>query len=105
MIDTDEKLAAFLPTVRAASWIAVDTEADSLALREWLAGLQVHVNLIPYNPPPDADSVPLFRGHPLPQLGTRFFGAFRQKRCSQSRLNGQDLGYFKRKPLLYAEIR
>ena len=30
MIDTDEKLAAFLPTVRAASWIAVDTEADSL---------------------------------------------------------------------------
>jgi ribonuclease D len=30
MIDTDAKLAAFLPTVRAAEWIAVDTEADSL---------------------------------------------------------------------------
>lgn len=30
MIDTDDKLAAFLPVVRAAAWIAVDTEADSL---------------------------------------------------------------------------
>ena len=30
MIDTDEKLAAYLATVRAAAWIAVDTEADSL---------------------------------------------------------------------------
>ena len=30
MIDTDEKLAAFLPAVRAAEWIALDTEADSL---------------------------------------------------------------------------
>lgn len=30
MIDTDVKLAAFLPVVRAATWIAVDTEADSL---------------------------------------------------------------------------
>ncbi len=30
MIDSDEKLAAFLPVVRAADWIAVDTEADSL---------------------------------------------------------------------------
>ena len=30
MINTDEKLAAFLPVVRAAEWIAVDTEADSL---------------------------------------------------------------------------
>lgn len=30
MIDTQEKLAAFLPVVRAADWIAVDTEADSL---------------------------------------------------------------------------
>jgi ribonuclease D len=30
VIDTDEKLAAFLPVVRAADWIAVDTEADSL---------------------------------------------------------------------------
>ena len=30
VIDTDQKLAAFLPVVRAASWVAVDTEADSL---------------------------------------------------------------------------
>ena len=30
VIDTDEKLAAYLPVVRAADWIAVDTEADSL---------------------------------------------------------------------------
>lgn len=30
VIDTQEKLAAFLPVVRAADWIAVDTEADSL---------------------------------------------------------------------------
>jgi ribonuclease D len=30
VIDTEEKLAGFLPVVRAADWIAVDTEADSL---------------------------------------------------------------------------
>ena len=30
MIDTDELLAAYLPTLRAAGWLAVDTEADSL---------------------------------------------------------------------------
>lgn len=30
MIDTEPKLAAFLPTVRDAAWVAVDTEADSL---------------------------------------------------------------------------
>jgi ribonuclease D len=30
VIDTEEKLAALLPVVRAADWIAVDTEADSL---------------------------------------------------------------------------
>ena len=30
MIDTDEKLAAFLPSLRDAEWIALDTEADSL---------------------------------------------------------------------------
>lgn len=30
MIDTGEKLAAFLPVVRAAEWVALDTEADSL---------------------------------------------------------------------------
>ena len=30
MVDTEQKLASFLPTIRAASWVAVDTEADSL---------------------------------------------------------------------------
>ncbi len=30
VIDTQEKLAAFLPTVKAAAWLAIDTEADSL---------------------------------------------------------------------------
>ena len=30
MIDTDEKLARFLPTVQSATWVALDTEADSL---------------------------------------------------------------------------
>lgn len=30
VIDTDAKLAALLPAIRAASWLALDTEADSL---------------------------------------------------------------------------
>ena len=30
MVDTQPKLEAFLPTLRAATWVAVDTEADSL---------------------------------------------------------------------------
>ena len=30
MIDTQEKLAAFLPVVTSADWLAIDTEADSL---------------------------------------------------------------------------
>ena len=30
MIDTDQKLTAFLPTLQQATWVAVDTEADSL---------------------------------------------------------------------------
>ena len=30
MIDTQEKLAAFLPVVNSAEWLAIDTEADSL---------------------------------------------------------------------------
>ncbi len=30
LIDTDEKLAALLPKLRAAGWLAIDTEADSL---------------------------------------------------------------------------
>lgn len=30
MIDSEQKLTAFLPVLRAADWVAVDTEADSL---------------------------------------------------------------------------
>lgn len=30
MVDTKEKLAAWLPKIRAAKWVALDTEADSL---------------------------------------------------------------------------
>jgi ribonuclease D len=30
VIDTNEQLAAFLPVVKAAAWVAIDTEADSL---------------------------------------------------------------------------
>lgn len=30
MIDTDQKLAGLLPVLKAATWVAVDTEADSL---------------------------------------------------------------------------
>jgi ribonuclease D len=30
VIDTEQKLTGFLPTLHAASWVAVDTEADSL---------------------------------------------------------------------------
>ncbi|HEV2694453.1 MAG TPA: HRDC domain-containing protein [Verrucomicrobiae bacterium] len=30
MIDTKEKLSAFLPVVKSAAWLAIDTEADSL---------------------------------------------------------------------------
>ena len=30
MVDTEQKLEAFLPTIHAATWVAVDTEADSL---------------------------------------------------------------------------
>lgn len=42
MIDTDEKLAAFLPRLSAASWVALDTEADSLhAYPEKLCLIQV----------------------------------------------------------------
>ena len=44
MIDTDEKLAAFLPLLGAAGWIALDTEADSLhAYPEKLCLLQISI--------------------------------------------------------------
>jgi len=44
VIDTVEKLEAFLPELRAAKWIALDTEADSLhAYPEKLCLIQVSV--------------------------------------------------------------
>ena len=42
VVDTTEKLARFLPTLRQASWVAVDTEADSLhAYPEKLCLIQI----------------------------------------------------------------
>jgi ribonuclease D len=42
VIDTDQKLAEFLPVIHAAEWVAVDTEADSLhAYPEKLCLLQI----------------------------------------------------------------
>src|SRR5437867_4118116 len=44
VIDTDQKLEAFLPRMRAARWIALDTEADSLhAYPEKLCLIQVSI--------------------------------------------------------------
>jgi ribonuclease D len=44
MIDTDEKFLHFLPHLRAAEWIALDTEADSLhAYPEKLCLIQVSI--------------------------------------------------------------
>ncbi|MBI5386643.1 MAG: HRDC domain-containing protein [Verrucomicrobia bacterium] len=45
MIDAQEKLAALLPKLRAADWIALDTEADSLhAYPEKLCLMQVSID-------------------------------------------------------------
>src|SRR5580698_2750919 len=44
MIDSDGKLAEFLPVLRAADWVALDTEADSLhAYPEKLCLIQITV--------------------------------------------------------------
>lgn len=44
MIDTDEKLAGFLPGLRQAEWVALDTEADSLhAYPEKLCLIQITI--------------------------------------------------------------
>jgi len=44
VIDTDQQLAAFLPQLRAAGWIALDTEADSLhAFPEKLCLIQISI--------------------------------------------------------------
>jgi ribonuclease D len=44
VIDTDEQLAAFLPQLTAATWIALDTEADSLhAYPEKLCLIQLSI--------------------------------------------------------------
>src|SRR5437867_5272667 len=42
VIESDEQLTAFLPSVRAADWVAIDTEADSLhAYPEKLCLIQI----------------------------------------------------------------
>ena len=42
MIDSDAKLAAFLPALTSAAWLALDTEADSLhAYPEKLCLIQI----------------------------------------------------------------
>jgi ribonuclease D len=44
VIDTDEKLAGFLPGLRQAKWVALDTEADSLhAYPEKLCLIQISI--------------------------------------------------------------
>jgi ribonuclease D len=44
VIDTDEKLAGFLPGLRQATWVALDTEADSLhAYPEKLCLIQITI--------------------------------------------------------------
>jgi ribonuclease D len=44
VIDTEEKLAAFLPKLRAAEWVALDTEADSLhAYPEKICLIQISI--------------------------------------------------------------
>jgi ribonuclease D len=44
VVDTDHKLAAFLPNLRAADWLALDTEADSLhAYPEKLCLIQISI--------------------------------------------------------------
>jgi ribonuclease D len=44
VIDTEEKLAAFLPELRAAAWVSLDTEADSLhAYPEKVCLIQISV--------------------------------------------------------------
>jgi len=46
MIDSDGKLAEFLPVLRAADWVALDTEADSLhAYPEKLCLLQISTSI------------------------------------------------------------
>ena len=45
VIDTEEKLAVFLPRLRSAKWVAVDTEADSLhAYPEKLCLIQISIS-------------------------------------------------------------
>lgn len=44
VIDTEEKLAGFLPKLRAANWVSLDTEADSLhAYPEKLCLIQISI--------------------------------------------------------------
>ena len=71
MIETDEQLTALLPRLRAAKWIALDTEADSLhAYPEKLCLLQVGIEgedalLDPLSAMNLAPALEIFHGHEL----------------------------------------
>lgn len=78
MIDTDEKLQALLPTLQAAEWVAIDTEADSLhAYPEKLCLLQISSEGVEalVDPLTAVDLAPLlaiFRDHQLTLHGADY---------------------------------
>jgi len=78
VINTDEKLAGILPLLRAATWVSVDTEADSLhAYPEKVCLIQISTvsgdvlvdPLAPINPDPLLDSL---AGHELIMHGADY---------------------------------
>ena len=78
VIDTEEKLAALLPALRAAPWIALDTEADSLhAYPEKLCLLQISSEGVealvdPLTPVDLAPLLDIFRNHELIMHGSDY---------------------------------
>ena len=87
VIDSDEKLAGFLPRLRAAKWIAVDTEADSLhAYPEKLCLIQVsiadgHELLDPLSPMSLAPALEVFHDHQLILHGADYDLRLLRKAC------------------------
>jgi len=64
VIDTQEKLAAFLPLVKSAAWLALDTEADSLhAYPEKVCLIQISTTADDYllDPLANIDLAPLLQ--------------------------------------------
>ena len=78
MIDTEEKLNALLPALRAAPWLALDTEADSLhAYPEKLCLLQISAEGIealvdPLASVPLAPLLKIFGDHTLIMHGSDY---------------------------------